>query len=407
MKKLLFAILLFAPILNYASDIKHNKSYVQKGTNFDSYLIKGNGEECEVVVGNKEWINSTSCLSITNSKGIKILCTKKKKMCKTETEFVNFVKSSEIQTESSNNDQIPTQQIDTALEQDKEVVNKNKKVQIKESPDNSSIITGIFKGTLNKNGMCLMEFVRGTYSPDISMEPYQLFGCPENDIAMFNNNKEKLFIISYAPKQIRLKSNKIVTLPIYLSASMVNTDLDKYVSYKINKDSVNIYLLPDSNSEVIGKYLKNDSPIRVGAYVKNNSSKNIDQNEEWIKVNQGLHQGWILKNHLTQVTSIWQTYYLGVVCIIIMVFLGIAYFNALVPDGRYSSGYKPVDLTLPIMGAFVFYMIMYSLLWAVSYIFSIDWIGTNGESFFEDAYRSFSLGLEQVIDWIFMVFSEK
>ena len=91
MKKILFKILLLIPILSYASNIEHDMSYKQMDTKFDVYLIKGAGEECEVTVGNKEWIDTTTCLSLTNSKGIKILCTKKKKMCKTESEFLNFV----------------------------------------------------------------------------------------------------------------------------------------------------------------------------------------------------------------------------------------------------------------------------------------------------------------------------
>ena len=97
MKKIVFQILILIPILSYASDIEHDMSYKQMDTKLDVYLIKGRGEECEVTVGNKEWIDSTTCLSLTNSKGIKILCTKKKKMCKTESEFLNFINPSEVE----------------------------------------------------------------------------------------------------------------------------------------------------------------------------------------------------------------------------------------------------------------------------------------------------------------------
>ncbi len=117
MKKLLFQILILIPMLSYGSDIEYDMSYKQMDTKFDVYLIKGRGEECEVTVGKKEWIDSTTCLSLTNSKGIKILCTKKKKMCKTESEFLNFIKLSKIEKESNDNDYKHTQYTSNSIEE--------------------------------------------------------------------------------------------------------------------------------------------------------------------------------------------------------------------------------------------------------------------------------------------------
>lgn len=57
---------------------------------YETYLIKGNGEQCEAIVLNKDRIIDGTCLSLVNSKGVKIICTQNKKICKTEKEILNF-----------------------------------------------------------------------------------------------------------------------------------------------------------------------------------------------------------------------------------------------------------------------------------------------------------------------------
>lgn len=103
MKKILFQILILVPILSYASDIEQNMSYQIAGITYTEYGIHGNGEKCSVTYDEDNSFASTTCLSITNSKGIKILCTQKKKMCKTEQELLDFVSPSKIDNKSNNN----------------------------------------------------------------------------------------------------------------------------------------------------------------------------------------------------------------------------------------------------------------------------------------------------------------
>jgi len=54
-------------------------------------LIRGNGEECKVFVESTGVVVKTNCVKLTNSKQVQILCTKRKKMCKTVNEVVSFV----------------------------------------------------------------------------------------------------------------------------------------------------------------------------------------------------------------------------------------------------------------------------------------------------------------------------
>jgi len=54
-------------------------------------LIKGNGEYCMVSISNYSNISKTDCIKITNSKNTKILCTKTKKLCKTEEEVISYI----------------------------------------------------------------------------------------------------------------------------------------------------------------------------------------------------------------------------------------------------------------------------------------------------------------------------
>lgn len=54
-------------------------------------LLNGNGEQCIIRHNNKNRIINTTCLSFKNSKNINILCTKKKKICKTEKEVTNYI----------------------------------------------------------------------------------------------------------------------------------------------------------------------------------------------------------------------------------------------------------------------------------------------------------------------------
>lgn len=54
-------------------------------------LIKGNGEYCMVSIADYSNISKTDCVKITNSQKLKILCTKTKKLCKTEEEIISYI----------------------------------------------------------------------------------------------------------------------------------------------------------------------------------------------------------------------------------------------------------------------------------------------------------------------------
>ncbi len=82
MKKLVLFTILFASVL-------YSDNNIIIDTDVANMLIKGNGEQCKVSMNSNGVLLRTDCLQITNSKGVKILCTKKKKMCKTVSEMSN------------------------------------------------------------------------------------------------------------------------------------------------------------------------------------------------------------------------------------------------------------------------------------------------------------------------------
>jgi len=51
------------------------------------------GTTCKVILTAPQNIVSTNCKRLTNSKGIKILCTSRNKICKTEEEIFHFIKN--------------------------------------------------------------------------------------------------------------------------------------------------------------------------------------------------------------------------------------------------------------------------------------------------------------------------
>ena len=88
---LLIGVILLNSISLTADNIEENMSYQLTGVTYFDYTIKGNGEECDVTYRENKKLVDTTCLSLTNSKGIKIYCTKTKKICKTQLELDEFV----------------------------------------------------------------------------------------------------------------------------------------------------------------------------------------------------------------------------------------------------------------------------------------------------------------------------
>ena len=59
---------------------------------YETFLLKSNHEQCRYTLLHGDKLIETSCLTMTNSKGKKILCTKTKKICKTTKELFVFAK---------------------------------------------------------------------------------------------------------------------------------------------------------------------------------------------------------------------------------------------------------------------------------------------------------------------------
>jgi hypothetical protein len=93
MKKILFTSILlfiFSHIVlakETINEIELLRSYQMAGITYVEYIIKGKKEECRVTYDEYKSLTNTSCLSITNSKGVEILCTKNKNICKTTSEL--------------------------------------------------------------------------------------------------------------------------------------------------------------------------------------------------------------------------------------------------------------------------------------------------------------------------------
>ena len=80
-------------------DIKFVKANQLLGTTFYTYSLNAKNEKCELMYKNNEKLSDETCISLTNSKGVKIHCTKTKKMCKTEEELNVFVSHANIDPE--------------------------------------------------------------------------------------------------------------------------------------------------------------------------------------------------------------------------------------------------------------------------------------------------------------------
>jgi hypothetical protein len=68
---------------------KINEQYGDLGL-YETYMMQGKHEKCKIVILHGSKIVDTSCLRITNSKKQKILCTKRKSICKTYRELFYF-----------------------------------------------------------------------------------------------------------------------------------------------------------------------------------------------------------------------------------------------------------------------------------------------------------------------------
>jgi hypothetical protein len=68
--------------------VKVSEQYGDSGL-YETYKLQAKGEKCTFVVLHGDTIIDTSCRKLKNSKGKKILCTKRKKVCKQESELLD------------------------------------------------------------------------------------------------------------------------------------------------------------------------------------------------------------------------------------------------------------------------------------------------------------------------------
>ncbi len=94
MKKILFYVLL--PLLLALSVLNANNMTIisedADGSDVVEVLIRGNGGYCSAWMDSLGDVSTTDCIRLSNSKKIKILCTKKKEICKTEKEIYAYLR---------------------------------------------------------------------------------------------------------------------------------------------------------------------------------------------------------------------------------------------------------------------------------------------------------------------------
>jgi hypothetical protein len=77
-------------------------NYDESNSVATAQIVDRQGGACTTTFYMSESIKSSSCIRLTNSKGIKILCTPKKRICKTQTEVVQFLFSNNAKPTPSN-----------------------------------------------------------------------------------------------------------------------------------------------------------------------------------------------------------------------------------------------------------------------------------------------------------------
>ena len=102
MKKTILTLLIVATSLYSANNLR----VLNDGEDSDTAEIEmqGSGESCKLWFASTGDIDKGSCHYMVNSKGVRIYCTPKKKMCKTYDEIHSFVFAPPVQTTSSSND---------------------------------------------------------------------------------------------------------------------------------------------------------------------------------------------------------------------------------------------------------------------------------------------------------------
>ena len=83
-------------LLGMSSSLSANKTIViapgeDRGDDVIKVLLRGNGGSCSVLMNSAGIVENTDCIRLTNSEKIKVHCTKKKALSKTEKEVYDYL----------------------------------------------------------------------------------------------------------------------------------------------------------------------------------------------------------------------------------------------------------------------------------------------------------------------------
>jgi len=97
LKKILILVLLFTITHLSAKDMRIIG--YKKGKSVQKVELKDKrGGKCRVRMNRSGDVIRTNCVGLTNSRGIRIVCTYKKRMCKTENEIFDFIQNHGVST---------------------------------------------------------------------------------------------------------------------------------------------------------------------------------------------------------------------------------------------------------------------------------------------------------------------
>lgn len=86
----------------YANSNMRVVKYDESNSIATAQIVDNQGGKCNATFYMSESIKSSSCIGLTNSKGIKILCTPKKRICKTQKEVAQFLFANNAKPTPSN-----------------------------------------------------------------------------------------------------------------------------------------------------------------------------------------------------------------------------------------------------------------------------------------------------------------
>lgn len=260
MQKILSILILIIVINVNAYSLEKNTiiisdEYYSTGIYMNDYTIKGNGEECKLTYDSEDkTLIHTTCLSLTNSKGINIFCSKKKRICKTENEILNLL-----------NPQIEKQNFDN----------------------------NVLKQWVNAHNTLDMNQLTNLYSKEITYYGKKL---PRNKCI----EDKKRVLGKYPQFRVRVENIQYISV----TPTLTKITFDKYIKFNFKKKEKMYpsYLLID---------LTSNSIIVEGDTV---TDKNIKKNKSTYVTTKGTEFKTIINKHGAVLKSKSFTIYLGKDC---------------------------------------------------------------------------------------------